>query len=353
VIIHPDSISAEQKFITSLAGGFPRHPAQLNRIFEADAEIIDLENMAGRYLVVKTDGIHEEIRQKLYEDPWLIGWMTITAPMSDMAATGAKPFGLLLSLVLSATTGEEWLNQFKRGVTDAVRAYQTFIIGGDTNTDEHFSSAATAIAIQDEKPLTRKGIQPGHNMYASGLMGIGNAYAYSKLFDRRRKINYQPLARIKEMKLVRAYATACIDTSDGFFPALGILSPVNHTGFDISVPLENLLHPEALKLSIDENIPAWMLLAGPHGDYELLFSVPDENVLAFESACRKADWQPVYLGRAKKHPALHFISESMPVNCDPSLIADLFQQSNNNSQAYFNLLRSQHNTWESTLNLAK
>jgi len=53
---------------------------QVNRLLEADAEIIRLHTGGDEYLVVKTDAIHEEIREKLYSDPWLIGWMAITAP---------------------------------------------------------------------------------------------------------------------------------------------------------------------------------------------------------------------------------------------------------------------------------
>jgi thiamine-monophosphate kinase len=351
VKVVPENSSLEQKFITSICGDFPRHPDQLNQLFEADAEIINLENRSGKFLVIKTDGIHEEIRQKLYEDPWLIGWMTITAPLSDLAATGAAPIGMLLSLVLPADFNQHWLNEFKKGIRDALTAYDTFILGGDTNFDSTFSSAATAVALQDSTPLTRKGIQPGHNLYVSGLMGLGNAFAYAKFFDNKRKIHYQPFARLKEMKMLRGFASACMDTSDGFFPALASLSSVNHTGFDISVPLDSLLHHDANKLALEEGLPAWMLLAGPHGDYELLFTIPDDKLPAFESACKASAWQPFYLGRAKKQLSLHFISELTPVTCAPALVADLYQQSNGDISNYFEMLQLQDKKWSSTLNL--
>jgi len=92
--------NTETDILRLIAGGFKRHPFQLNRMLEADAEIIRLPGSQEAYLVVKTDGIHEEIKEKLYEDPYLIGWMAVTAPVSDIAAVGAIPTGVMLSLIL-------------------------------------------------------------------------------------------------------------------------------------------------------------------------------------------------------------------------------------------------------------
>lgn len=96
----------ETDIIRKVAGNFARHPSQVNQLMEADAEIIRCN---GEYLVLKTDGIHEEIKTKLYEDPYLIGWMAVTAPISDIAAVGAVPEGILLSLQMSLHTDEDWL----------------------------------------------------------------------------------------------------------------------------------------------------------------------------------------------------------------------------------------------------
>ena len=89
------TFNTEAGILKSIAGDFPRHPRQLNGLLEADAEIIRLSGKEGEYLVLKTDGIHEEIKEKLYDDPYLIGWMTVTAPISDIAAVGAQPTGIL------------------------------------------------------------------------------------------------------------------------------------------------------------------------------------------------------------------------------------------------------------------
>src|SRR6478735_9629753 len=125
--------------VKRIAGNFPRHPGQLNKIFEADSEIISMDRLNASFLVVKTDGIHEEIREGLYKDPFLVGWMALTVTISDIAATGAEPTGLLLSLHIPKEYDECWMQEFQRGIHEACISYGTYILGGDTNFSEEVS----------------------------------------------------------------------------------------------------------------------------------------------------------------------------------------------------------------------
>ena len=209
------TLSTESNIIKSIAGDFPRHPRQLNGLLEADAEIISLPGKNDEWLVVKTDGIHEEIKEKLYEDPWLVGWMTVTAPISDIAAVGACPTGILLSLVLPKQYSDEWLQQFKAGINDACSTYNIYVLGGDTNFDDVFSVSATAVAsIKFQRPLLRTGMKTGDFLYATAPLGAGNAYAYYQLFDPTIPVDYQPIARLKESKTISQFDSACMDSSD-------------------------------------------------------------------------------------------------------------------------------------------
>src|SRR5438309_937666 len=93
------TVDNEMTLLRKIAGVFPRHPLQANDLFEADGEILALQN-SPNFLVIKTDSIHEEIKTGLYKEPYLIGWMAITVAISDLAATGADVTGVLLSLQL-------------------------------------------------------------------------------------------------------------------------------------------------------------------------------------------------------------------------------------------------------------
>lgn len=339
-------VDKEVNMLRKLASAFPRHPLQINQLLQSDAEIIDLTTSDFKFLVLKTDGLHEEISEKLYEDPYLIGWMAVTVTMSDMAAVGSKPLGLLLGLQLPRQNNENWLTKFQQGINEACAAYGVSILGGDTNFCSTLSVSTTGVGtISKGKPLLRKGMVPGEHLYATGKLGLGSAFAYARYFDDSIKVSYQPLARLKESKLIRDFASACMDTSDGLFPALSVLSEINSIGIQLTTPLHEILHDDVLPVFQLAGIPSWMFLAGPHGEYELLFTIPVERQQAFEQACIGENWQPVYLGKIIPGKMVHFIIGSINIECQPATVANLFSEANGDIPLYFELLKQQHKYW--------
>ena len=336
----------EIELLKSFAGAFQKHPAQINHLLEADAEILKLDPEKEEYIVLKTDGINEEIKEELYNDPYQIGWIGVTASLSDIAAVGAEPTGILLSVVLKHDADKNWIVAFQKGINDACKAYNIYVLGGDTNYDTNCSISSTAIAfIKNRKPLLRKGMMPGDLLYSTFSLGLGNAFAYSKFFDPSLKINYQPIARLKESLLLNGFASACIDTSDGLFPALAFLSDLNEIGFDLDIPLQTLLHDEAKNVQQKAGLPAWMLMAGPHGEYELLFSIPADKNENFQLSCKQNNWEPLYIGRVTADMQLNFISEDLNISSHPAEVPNLFYKAEGNIQVYFELLQQQHKNW--------
>ena len=337
----------EFHLITKIAGVFPRHPSQLNQLFEADGEIISYSSKKINYFVAKTDSIQEEISTGLYKDPYLIGWMAVTVSLSDLAASGADPIGVLLALQLPRAYEEDWLTRFQKGVCEACGLYQTFIIGGDTNFTDIISITSTSIGTS-EKPLLRKQINEGDLLYSTGPLGNGNSFGYSVLLDQCPTLPYAPVARLKESKIIREFATACIDTSDGLFPALSLFATINNLGFNFSINLENVLCPESYNLFLKTGLPPWVFLAGPHGEYELVFTISPSRKTTFENACTVDGWKPILLGEATKSQLLHFVSAGVTITCEPQEIANIYGSSNGNVQHYLQLLMQKHQQWSTT-----
>ncbi|HVG15848.1 MAG TPA: thiamine-phosphate kinase [Chitinophagaceae bacterium] len=342
-----ETTDREIAFVNRIAGAFPRHPMQVNGIFEADSEVIALEGTQAPYLVVKTDGIHEEITGGLYKDPYLIGWMAITVTMSDLAATGAEPTGILLSLQVPRRYEHGWMQELQRGINEACSAYGTYILGGDTNYSPQISIVTTGVGFVN-KPILRKGTQAGDLIYTTAALGAGNAFAYSLFFDASIHAFYKPLARMRESRLIREFASACIDTSDGLFPALSILAEINDTGLRFYEPLQSILSSEATSVYEKATLPAWFFLAGPHGEYELLFSIPRSRQEAFDEACSAAGLLPLLLGEATPDKQVSFITEDLAITCHPSEIANLYDLSGGDIQTYFNMLIRKHDQWCAT-----
>jgi thiamine-monophosphate kinase len=279
----------ENALIERMAGRFLRSPHQLNRLQESDAELVRLPG--GPLLALTTDSLVEEITSGLYDDPWLIGWMTVIVNASDLAAVGASPVGILLNQTLPAAADAAWLERLQAGIDAASRAAALPVLGGDVNTGDPPQMGATALGIVDGPPLTRRGARPGDRLFASGRLGAGASYALA-----RPAPGFPPAPRLQEGRILARFATAAIDTSDGLLPALDQLSRLNGTGFTIDAGLENILVAEAAERARAASLPEWMLLAGPHGEFELVFTLPSPAVAPFLSAARSIGWEPVALG---------------------------------------------------------
>jgi thiamine-monophosphate kinase len=327
----------ENSNISKIASCYKRSPLQVNKLHESDAEIIKLNQ--DLYLAITTDSISEEIETSLYDDPWLIGWMAVTVNLSDIAAVGAKPIGLVISQIIPDNTDKAFIKRLSEGIANACEEYGTYILGGDLNSGTQLIITGTATGIIDNgNILTRKGIKEGDILFITGRAGLGNAYALNKFSNMQGlSINYQPKARIKEGMLLREYASACMDTSDGVISTIDQLSRINNTGFTIN-EYEHLIHPEALKVSEYYNFPSWLFLAGQHGEFELIFSIPKERAEDFIKQVGKINWHPIELGNATKNSTITLPLYNKTAKLDTGYIRNLYNSVNNDKSRYIEKL---------------
>jgi thiamine-monophosphate kinase len=327
----------ENSNISKIASFYKRSPAQENKIHESDSEIIKLKDNI--YLAITTDSISEEIETGLYDDPWLIGWMAVTVNLSDIAAVGAKPVGLVISQIIPDNSNETFLNRLTEGIADACEEYGTYILGGDLNSGNQLIITGTATGIIDNgNILTRKGIKEGDILFLSGKAGLGNAYALNKFSNTSGlNIHYKPKARLTEGILLREYATACMDTSDGVISAIDQLARVNDIGFEIK-NYEPLLHPEALQVSEYYNFPSWLFLAGQHGEFELIFAIPPQKTEEFIHIANKMNWHPLELGKATKNISVTLPLYNKTANLDTAYLRNLLNTVNGDKSRYIEKL---------------
>lgn len=334
----------ENALIESLVRGFPRSPLQRNSLQESDAELIRLPGAAG-YIALTTDSIVEEIETGLYSEPYLIGWMTVIVNASDLAAVGAEPVGILLNETLPRGSVDEFIARLQRGIRDACSACNLHLLGGDTNFSSRLQMSACAVGlIPAGLPMTRLGCEPGDLLFASGQLGLGSAYAYVQLVGETRlnhgSLPYQPQGRLREGQLLRNFASSCIDTSDGAFAALDQLMRLNQVGFVLESNLEEILHPYALQVSHDAGFPAWMLLAGPHGEFELLFTLPPEDVENFLASSSSQGWEPRAVGKVTAEAGVWFILDGQRIAVDTGRIRNLSFEPNGDVDGYMKKLPS-------------
>jgi thiamine-monophosphate kinase len=333
----------DNALVERLARGFPRSPLQKNGLGECDAELVRLPG-CDVLLALTTDAVVEEIETGLYRDPYLIGWMTVIVNASDLAAVGADTIGLLLNQTLPRNAGEAFLERLQRGVGDACAACGLHVLGGDTNSSAWLHMEATAIGtVPPGEALTRSGCRAGDHLYASAPLGLGSAFAFdvltcsheSRAGDRRAaSVPFLPIARLMEGRLLRRYASCCMDTSDGAIATLDELMRRSEVGFKIDVPAREILHPAAARVSVEAGLPPWMLLAGPHGEFELLFAVPARVVPAFRRAAAARGWEPLSLGRARSLPGLELSAEDGCIALDTAAVRNLARDADADVDSY-------------------
>ena len=320
-------LPADIRLLDRLAAGFARSPAQCNAQHEADAELVRLPGDAA-VLAITTDAISEEIASGLYTDFHLIGWMTVLVNASDLAAVGAEPLGILLNQTLTPDLADAAIDRLQRGIREASVAAGLPVLGGDTNFGPHVHMAATAVGLlTGGRLLTRRGATPGELLFTSGPLGLGGAFALARFSGGViEQPCFRPRPRLAEGRLVRRYASCCMDTSDGVITALHELSRVNGVGFALDRPLAAVLHPQAVAAARAARLPPQLLLAGPHGEFELLFTLPRETLPAFRRSAAALGWTPVQLGQVTPSPGLWIGSGAQAVVLDAWAIREAYRE---------------------------
>lgn len=298
----------ENKIINNLTKSFSRSPLQVNKLHETDAEIIKLDD-SPYDLAITIDTISEEIKTGLYSDPYQIGWMSVMVNLSDLAAVGASPIGIVISQILPKNISDDLLEKLQAGINDACMKCKTFVLGGDTNFGDELIISGCAIGTVDKaKHLSRIGCQPGDKIYITGKIGIGNAYAAQKLLfnnqmDSRLRGNdnlrFFPEAKLEWRNILLKYATSCIDTSDGVLSSLDQIMRLSNVGFKFRNDWSETLEEKSKQLFHNYNLPLWLLLTGEHGEFELLFSIPAEKEKEFLNEANIINLNPVYLADAE------------------------------------------------------
>ncbi len=187
-----------------------------------------------------------------------VAWKLVAVNLSDLAAKGAKPLGLLLGYPLSDAA---WDTAFVGGLAQALAAFDVPLLGGDTVRGPRVLSL-TAIGRAETAP-SRRGAEPGDALWVTGVIGragLGLLGDVAHLAAYRR-----PTPRLTEGRTLAPIVHAMMDVSDGLLidaqrmaAASGLALSIN---FD-AVPVAG------------ERLAA--LTAGD--DYELLFAAAPELI---------------------------------------------------------------------------
>ncbi|MBC7084848.1 MAG: thiamine-phosphate kinase [Methanomethylovorans sp.] len=280
----PVSQIGERSLISLLSNVFRELPDDI--IIGAGADdcaVIDINESS--YLVVTTDMLHRITDFPEQMSAWQIGWMSAAVNLSDIAAMGARPIGLLASLGIPLNTDVFFVEEIARGMKDCAREYDTAVIGGDIDSHDELTICGSALGtVPKGQLLTRKGAHVGDKVCVTGYAGSAGAALYALENDMDvpnsvLKALFEPIPRIKEaMKLAATgHVTSMMDTSDGIAMSLYDLSNASGVGFILqekALPLQ----PEVEELMSFNRVNLNYMALYTGGDFELIFTVRPEGI---------------------------------------------------------------------------
>ncbi len=243
-----------------------------------DAAVINIP--ADKQLVVSTDTLVSNIHFHSTDKAEDIGYKTLAVNLSDMAAMGAEPKWVSMSLTL-AEINHDWLKAFSDSFFELANEHSLALIGGDLCRGSLSVSIHIQGLVSKNKYVTRSGARVGDNIYVTGTLGdagaalklksaSGNSPDHQYLQSRL----LRPTARIEAGLKLAGFVNSMIDLSDGLIQDLTHISRSSAVGAEIfvdQIPLseqiKNLFsYEEALSLALS---------AGD--DYELCFTAPAET----------------------------------------------------------------------------
>jgi thiamine-monophosphate kinase len=195
---------------------------------------------------VCVEGVHFVREWLRWED---VGWRSLHAAASDLAAMGARPVAALSSLVVPRDLGRTELQALVRGQAQAARALGCPVVGGNLSRGQELSITTTVLG-DASRPVLRTGARPGQELWLVGEVGL--AAAGRLLLERgeggRRCIQAwrRPRARIEEGQVLRSRAAAMIDVSDGLAGDLRQLADASRVKMVVEQPQLERALPVAL-----------------------------------------------------------------------------------------------------------
>ncbi len=237
-----------------------------------DAALLRLR--AGEDLAASTDAFVEGVHFRFVsETPRAIGSRALAAALSDLAAMGARPIGVLAALAAPPTLSVACAEGITRGLLDGAARWQAPLVGGNVARARQTSLTLTVLgAVRRGRALTRANAKPGDRIFVTGTFG-GAALAV-ECAARGGRVRFAPEPRLAAgQALVRLRGVgACIDVSDGLVADLGHLLRSSRVGAEIDptrIPRPLRFAAACARLGVD---PLQLALAGGE-DYELLFTL--------------------------------------------------------------------------------
>ena len=236
--------------------------------------------VGGKSLVLTHDMLVEGVHFLPGDPPGDVAWKLVAVNLSDLAAKGARPLGVLLGYGLG---DPEWDSAFVAGLGTALAALDTALLGGDTVAAPAGAPRTLGLTALGEAagPVpSRSGARRGDHLWVTGAIGDsgaglrilqGELKGDPTLAERYRN----PRPRLEAGQKLAPFVSAMMDVSDGLLIDASRMGHASGVGFGIDLALVPLSAGFLDALGEDRGARLFAATAGD--DYELLFAAPPER----------------------------------------------------------------------------
>lgn len=219
-------------------------------------------------LVLTHDMMVEGVHYLDGQDMADVAWKLVAVNISDLAAKGAEPVGVLLGHMLGPDESD-----FIAGLEEALEHYGVPLLGGDTvSGGPPRAHGLTAVGRATHVPVpSRSGAQPGDAIHVTGELGAAMlGFEVLKAGSHDDSTHYRrPMARLPEGLALAPLVTAMMDISDGLLLDARRMAEAS----SVTLSLDRAAVPIAASEDRRDDALRW------GDDYELLFTTPADAKL--------------------------------------------------------------------------
>ena len=244
-----------------------------------DTAVIELGNES---LILTHDMMAEGVHWLSNANPADVAWKLVAANLSDLAAKGGRPMGVLLGFMLGE---DDWDRKFAAGLQAVLSHYDVPLLGGDTvaNRGDRRALGMTAIGAATHRPVpSRTGAQVGDLFYVTGTLGDALAgfelieAGFEELGPLPNAYN-RPEPRLADGQALAPFVHAMMDVSDGLLLDAERMASASKVG--ISIDLASIPLSRAYVSYRGDALESRMQAASWGDDYQLLFAAAPDIVI--------------------------------------------------------------------------
>ncbi|MGX5915073.1 thiamine-phosphate kinase [Aliidiomarina sp. Khilg15.8] len=283
-------------------------PARSDVVLGQGDDCAIVSTTAATHMAVTTDTMVDGVHFDDKVPARALGHKLVAVNLSDLAAMGAEPAWLSLSITLP-DADQHWLQEFSAGLCELANYYNCQLIGGDTSRGP-LSLTLTAHGLLPEgQHLSRHGANPGDWVYVSGTLGDAAAALAAQRGDLEltraetqalEERLFYPSPRVALGQALRGLATSAIDVSDGLASDLSHI--LKRSGVGARLQLASLPLSATLSGLTPEQQRHYALCGGD--DYELCFTIPEASRGSLQTALMHIGVEVTCVGQIEAQPGL-------------------------------------------------